>query len=303
MPRPRKPKKTDPASPPTTTAPSPAAPVAPPPPDHHPQTHSFAYGASGEVMVCPCGAECQLVLRDKKAVRVYRAGADAAWGEAIGVCSKYVPPAPPPPVPVAPDPHSTDAPGDAFGGLLAALREQHPEAFAPEMIGRSDVDEAANDVMLDVAYSPVLPHRLPADPLSSVGDALLPVEATALGEDKYRVYLPEGPRDVDAATLRVMRARYLLTRGELARALYSMGPQAREKWARLYHITWLPPAGSPLATMIQSGQSGPISIPRDGDKPIDVAALTRVLSTPGAAIPAVCPTLPDPPAEGAPAAP
>lgn len=278
MPRPRKPKKTDTTSPPTTTAPTPEAPAAPPPPppDHHPQTHSFAYGASGEVMTCPCGAECRLVLRDKKAVRVYRSGADAAWGEAVGVCPKYVPPAPPPRVPVDLDQPSTDAPGDAFGGLLAALREQHPEAC-----------------------SPVLPHRLPDAPPGVAGDALLPVEATALGEDKYRVYLPEGPRDVDAATLRVMRARYLLTRGELARALYNMAPVAREKWARLYQITWLPPARSPLAALVQGHHSGPISIPRDGDKPVDAVALFRVLSTPGAAIPSVCPTLPDPPPEGA----
>ena len=101
-------------------------------------------------------------------------------------------------------------------GLTDALKEQFPEAFAPEIINGTDVTEASIHVLLSVAYSPVIPDR----------HGIIPCEVTELDQDapetakKYRIYFPRGyPRgngqpsvytgqqDVTADELRVMRSR------------------------------------------------------------------------------------------------
>ena len=57
------------------------------------------------------------------------------------------------------------------------------------------------------------------------------------------------------------------------------------------NVPWVPPVDSPLDKMAQDGVPY-ISIPRNGDAPIDFAAVMSMLSTPGAEVPAVCPVLP-----------
>lgn len=311
-------KRTKKAAPKTETVPA----VVAVPAEHRPETHSFAYRDGASCMTCLCGAEQELRLVDGKAARMYRASSAVPWCRAIDVCSQYVPPAPPkaeepaspwqmepvqmmpgldfnePRIPeddyARPDP---DAPPNRDPTLLEsfekALKEQYPEAFAPEIVDGSDVEKTAEMVDLDIECSPVLPHRSPTDPLSGPGDTLIPVECSALGEGMYRIYYPEGPRDVPADTVKRMRARFLLRRGELSRALIEKDgdPVVKQRWMKLYRIPSVPPAGSPLAAMMQ-GRVRMISIPRDGDAPVDFAAVMKALSTPGGEVPKVCPTLP-----------
>lgn len=68
-------------------------------------------------------------------------------------------------------------------------------------------------------------------------------------------------------------------------------PVRKERWMKLYRITYVPPAGSPLAAMAQ-GRISMILIPRNGDAPVDFVAVMKALSTPGGEVPKVCPTLP-----------
>lgn len=288
-------KKKSPDTPPPPPPPPPAAappePAAATPAEHHPQTHAFAYGADN-VMRCPCGAEQELKLVDGKAARVYRADAATPWGPAIAVCPKYVPPAPPAPPPAK---EASKEQGGLAKALTDALRKQNPGMFEPEIIDGCDVEKAAEDVMLDVACSPVLRRaRAGVCPESDErAAAMVPIEVSPLGGDMYRVFFEEGPRDMPAEMVKIMRARFLLQRQALSKALYQMHEPARSRWAKLYNITWLPPEGSPLHQQMMTGEV--ITIPRDGDAPVDFLAVMKQLSTPGATIPAVCPTLPQEP--------
>jgi len=258
------------------------------PPEHHPETHNFGYRDGASCMTCLCGAEQELRLIDGKAARMYRLTSTAPWSRAVDVCAKYVPPAPP----KAERPESQKEASGVLDGFTAALMEQYPDAFAPEIVDGSDVEKTAEMVDLSDVCSPVLPHRAPHDPLSGMGDSLIPVECSPLGGDMYRVYYAEGPRDVGAKEVKRMRARFLLRRGELSTALITMkDPVRRAHLMKLYRITWVPPAGSPLAAMAH-GRVNMISIPRDGDAPVDFEAVMKALTTPGGEVPKVCPTLP-----------
>lgn len=276
----------------------------------YPQTHTFAYRPGSEAMSCECGAEQDLRLVDGKAARFYRA-AGGAWGRSIDVCPKHIAPTPgqyePPdwrPAESIGEDHyastgtaadRADAPDartrQEIRADLARLNPHLADVLAPEIIDGCDVDEAAEDVDLEIACSPVL--RRARAGIYPEGDeraaAMIPIEVSPLGDDKYRVFFEEGPRDVDAETVKVMRARYLLQRGALSKALYQIPEPRRSRWAKLYKITWLPPKGSPLHRQMMTGE--PITIPNPGGKPVDFLAVMRALSTPGAAIPDVCPTL------------
>lgn len=230
------------------------------------------------------------MLRDGKAVRVYRQGT-GAWDTSVEACSRPagVPAkSPAPPVETPPDAQA-DQPVSSF---MKVLLEFNPGMLEPELIDGRDVNETADMVDLDVAYSPVLERR----------DDIHPVDATALGDGRYRVYGTgyrhaghDGATDVDAGSLKVMRARYLLRRGEIMRTMPYADPEMRKRIERTFwpkgDVPYTPPAGSPLAEMGRLRQSK-ITIPRNGDAPIDFAALIKSLSTPGAPIPDVAPTLP-----------
>ncbi len=197
----------------------PAAPLVLP---SFPATHKFTFDQARSYPVCRCGAEQDVVVRAGAALRLYRKGPKAAWAEAIGACPKsagVIAPAPPAPAPTPPRAAST-----AVSGLESALRKQFPEAFEPELIDGCDVQEAAKDVMLDVAFSPVLDHR----------NARVPVDAVDLGDGCYRVFRKERsgvgqPIDVSAEALQIMRARFLLVRGALVRRLRTMAPKHRQR--------------------------------------------------------------------------
>lgn len=220
--------------------------------------------------------------------------AKRAKGTARAVVDVMPPQAPPPPT--APSPETS---------LVAALTKAFPELAAPEMIDGHDVKATARDsVTLDMAFSPVLHRR----------DSLDPVDVTALDNGRYRLDArwPQNgqPIEVDASSLAVMRARYLLLRGSFTRALHAMDESMRRvvvaRFFRGVAPAPPPPPGSPLATMDPEGLS--FARPEGtGIEEIDFVALLDVLSTPGAAPPATVPlrplgpSLPPPPAPEPPA--
>lgn len=156
-------------------------------------------------------------------------------------------------------------------GLMGTLAKQFPEAFAPEIIDGCDVEKTAADVMLDVAFSPVLPSK----------DARYPAQVSELYGGKYRVYYHreepapfahmtgQNERDVSANELKVMRARYLLRRGELSKLLHAMEPYQREHWQKIYNISFVPTPGSKLHDLVTGATANPITIPlKPGENPL-----------------------------------
>lgn len=75
------------------------------------------------------------------------------------------------------------------------------------MDSEHEVYTAADMVMLEIAYSPVIPEPFGTTPCE--------VQPT-MGGDSWIVQMPDGtPFAVSSAELQVMRARYLVTRGRL----------------------------------------------------------------------------------------
>jgi hypothetical protein len=92
-------------------------------------------------------------------------------------------------------------------GLLAALKKHTPA----EIINGNDVENTAELVMLDVAFSPVLELSTNEEQLM-----LNPPRPTEVQQRGDRFMLYRGGADfqwVDAESLKIMRARYLLARG------------------------------------------------------------------------------------------
>ena len=156
----------------------------------------------------------------------------------------------------------------------------------PETIDGCDVHTIAREMVdLDVAFSPVVVER----------DSVDATEVVALDGGLYRVTVLDRTMDVTRAELCVMRARWLLRRGVIMRSWHDLPVDAqRALTARFFlgRAPWVAPKGSPLDRLARGEIGNPITIARDGDAPIDFAALTEILSTPGAEVPPVCPTAP-----------
>jgi hypothetical protein len=262
----------------------------------------FAYPDVGRFAVCACGAERDMAVQGGRTVRLYRQVSTAPWDPWIAPCSKYVPPAPPPPLPPPVESDaatvSTDAlPSTVWKAFHVDFGRGPETVDLTEVIDGQDLDHVAADPTLEQVivehgiFSPVLTSR----------DAVVPVEVTALDGHQYRVYdvyNPRSggyqPRDVGLAELKRMRARYLLRRGLLLRHLPDMEESERLRICKAFFpkgAPYIPPAGSPLAALSKTG--GPLVILRSPEgAPVDFAELMRVLTTPGAEIPTVCPTLP-----------
>jgi hypothetical protein len=145
--------------------------------------------------------------------------------------------------------------------LADALKTQFPDAFKPEIINGVDVEEAAKNVLLSVAFSPVIPDRDGFVPCSTVE-----LDPEDMARGMYRVYFPahfndhraNTTQEVTADELRVMRARYLLTLGYL-RSFYDELPHHVQQAAlRLYFDNkppWTPKPGSRLANIPAEGLS------------------------------------------------
>ena len=173
--------------------------------------------------------------------------------------------------------------------LSDLLAENYPESFGPEVVdGCNVVDIAREMVDLTVAHSPVIHRR----------DSLIASDVAELEGGRYRVFIADeqsSTLDVSADALKVMRARWLLWRGPILRSWHDLHARVQESLSREFFLgdmPWIPPKGSPLDRLARGETSNPLTIPRDGDAPVDVAALFTTLATPGAEVPAVCPTIP-----------
>lgn len=108
-------------------------------------------------------------------------------------------------------------------GLLAALKKQIPA----EIIDGTNVDDAVEMVMLDVAFSPVLEFSTNEQELM-----LNPPRPTEVQQRGERFMLYRGGTDfqwIDAESLKVMRARYLLARGFYYPKIGSLPNGVRQK--------------------------------------------------------------------------
>jgi len=282
-------------------------PAAPPPAQEpsFPETHAFAFAPSATYATCACGAERDLVIRHGMTARIYRMQRTDTWSSDIVACPKSAGVKAPPPDPVKPAPPApftaTD-PGPTRP--ISVWLGDQGHVIDPEFIDGHDVVRTAGMVDLSIECSPVV-YR---------SGSMLACDVTPLDDGKYRVHVhPEEDSrsaglvlDLDAASVRVMRARWLLLRGNFMRDAARMDPRTRAVVERSLfprgNVPWIPPVDSPLDKMAQGGVPY-ISIPRDGDAPIDFGAVMSMLSTPGAEVPAVCPVLPRPEAPAPPPAP
>lgn len=115
---------------------------------------------------------------------------------------------------------------DVLNGLL-----QEAEERDPEIIGGQRLSGVVEAVMLDVAHSPVLPHRVQSNDPTYVP---VPVEAVQTQGGDYILRDPAFQHPVSADTLRDMRARYLLWRGHLGQTFEEMPYSKQCKVASLY---------------------------------------------------------------------
>ncbi len=143
-------------------------------------------------------------------------------------------------------------------------------AEVQEVIDESFVEDAAKDVELEIACSPVMFSRISREPS----------ECTALDGGRYRVYFDGVPYDVSESAAKRMRARFLLLRGQLYRLLPKMDPEQRARIERLWFGggVFVPVEGSMLWDVMQTGK--PLSIDLEGRDPI--AVLLGVMRDAGA---------------------
>ena len=112
-------------------------------------------------------------------------------------------------------------------GILEALKAMIPK----EVIDGSDVDETAKMVMLEVEFTPVIPHSV-IDPATKYTELVPTPCRVQLDGSRYCVWMPDSPekyRWVDEESLKVMRARYLLLRGFYYRTIESMPHSYRQE--------------------------------------------------------------------------
>lgn len=156
-------------------------------------------------------------------------------------------------------------------------------AEVKEVIDGAQVEEMANDVDLGISCSPVMFSRISREPS----------ECTPLDGGSYRVYLGGVPYDVNEATAKRMRARFLLLRGQLYRLLPTMDPEQRARIERLWFggSVFVPAEGSMLWDVMQTGK--PAQIDLNGRDPI--AVILGVMKEAGAEDVAVVPVKPPEP--------
>lgn len=164
----------------------------------------------------------------------------------------------------------------------ARMRTAYPDAFKPEVIDGCGVRDAAEDVDLSVECSPVLFRS----------GSRMPAHTVALEGGSYRVYLSADDQetwrgrtdslDVSADELRTMRARYLLFRGAVHRALPLMPPEMRARMERTWFPggVFVPTPGSRLAEVIATGK--PLSVELKDGGPTAAQVLSDLMVEAGA---------------------
>lgn len=114
------------------------------------------------------------------------------------------------------------------------------------------VDECVAMVDLDIAFSPVLPKLGSTQPIeverNESGAYSLVWRNALTGDANFE------PVEVEA--LRRMRARYLVTRGEVFRSLNVMPHGDARAAAQAFGIGWAPAPGTPLARALGMRELG-----------------------------------------------
>lgn len=133
--------------------------------------------------------------------------------------------------------------------------------------GVSVFETAEHDVMLDVAFSPVVRSRLDEDPVDQPWLLHLPKPTIIDRDARGRYFIIDPPRDVgdwhrkrplmttgqwEILTedhVKLMRARYLLLRGWLYKRLHILPYDQKQATLAWYFPAgvWAPPAGSDMA--------------------------------------------------------
>ena len=114
--------------------------------------------------------------------------------------------------------------------LLDAIKDMIPD----EMIGGSCVQETAEMVMLDIAFSPVVEHLVSEECV--MFEVPIPIKITKRPDGKYEIRRTDPPdfRIIDEATTKEMRARFLLLKGYYAENMDGLAYPEQQKVIALY---------------------------------------------------------------------
>ena len=114
--------------------------------------------------------------------------------------------------------------------LLDAIKNMIPD----EMIGDSCVQETAEMVMLDIAFSPVVESRVDEERI--MFDIPAPTKITERPDGKYEIRRTDPPdfRIIDEAETKEMRARFLLLKGYYADKMDGLSYPEQQKVIALY---------------------------------------------------------------------
>jgi len=114
--------------------------------------------------------------------------------------------------------------------LLDMLKDMTPD----EMISGSCVQETAEYVMLDIAYSPVIEYPVSEERL--MFDVPTPIKITERPDGKYEIRRTNPPdfRIIDVAEAKEMRARFLLLKGYYAENMDGVAYPEQQKVIALY---------------------------------------------------------------------
>ena len=128
-------------------------------------------------------------------------------------------------------PNNSDGAKQMTSVLQNSILESLVARLPVEVIDGTPVLEAAKHVMLEVAYTPVLPYFILEDPSTHHPDHVpTPCRVQKEG-DRYCVWMPHSPEKymwVKPEGVKEMRARYLLLRGWYYEQLNNMGHSERQ---------------------------------------------------------------------------
>ena len=114
--------------------------------------------------------------------------------------------------------------------FIDAIKDMIPD----EMIGGSCVQETAEWVMLDIAYSPVVESCVDEERL--MFDVPIPTKITERPDGKYEIRRTNPPdfRIINEAETKEMRARFLLIKGYYAENMEGLSYPEQQKVISLY---------------------------------------------------------------------
>lgn len=114
--------------------------------------------------------------------------------------------------------------------FLDAIKDMIPD----EIIGDSCVQETAEMVMLDIAFSPIVEHCVNEERL--MFDVPIPIKITKRPDGKYEIRRTNPPdfRIISDAETKEMRARFLLVKAYYAENMDGLSYPEKQKVIALY---------------------------------------------------------------------